>query len=118
MKNIIAIAILFLFSSQLRAQQPAVDSMQKVLMRDSLSLNDSIIEKVILSRVNYLKNAEEVRLNQGLTTDQQNAAISALREQTNENIRALLGEEKFQRYMQLIRNRMRKRNPADTALAN
>lgn len=88
------------------------DSIQRILMRDSLQMSDGLINEVLAIRHNYFISAEQIRSNGNLNPEQQNNQIQTLRAQTTSGLKALLGTELYERYSEMIERRMRLRNPA------
>lgn len=126
-KNLLLIVVLFAlgfsYTSALNGQvtktveQKQIDSSQRNVMRDSLKITDLQITLILEIRDNYFKKANAMILNDSLDRPEQNSEISELRNETNESIKILLGPVVYEKYIELIRIRMRKRNAAGTALA-
>lgn len=113
---ILAISVQF-WSINLHAQETGqnseADSLQRILLRDSLQISDSLITQVLALRHNYFIAAEQIRSNESLDASQQNNQAQALRTQTTNSLKALLSDELYERYTQMITRRMRSRNPAN-----
>jgi len=84
-----------------------LDSIQKKLMRDSLQMSDSVIIEFLNAKNEYLISVRQIRLNGALNRRQQNDQIQNLRFQTNNALRVMLGNEIYDRYIQMITRRMR-----------
>ncbi|MEO7982655.1 MAG: hypothetical protein ABI688_01110 [Bacteroidota bacterium] len=103
--------ITLFFSGDLDAQGSSTtvqaDSIQRIMMRDSLQISDSLITEVLVIKHNYFTQTEQIRSNVNLTTSQQNSEMATLRTQTTNNLKSLLGNEIYERYTQMIARRMR-----------
>ena len=94
------------------AQEPTnstVDSIQRIIMRDSLQISDSLITMVFGIRNNYLQQSQVIRNSSSLSDTAKNSAVRTLGMQTNQSIKSLLGDETFSRYEAIINYRMRQR---------
>jgi len=100
------------------AEQMQIDSLQRIVMRDSLQINDSLVTQIFTMRDSYLRQVIEVRLDSTLTELQQYNEVSIIRTQTNENIKSLLGSVLYDRYIQMISDRIHKRSIIGTPLAS
>lgn len=95
-----------------------IDSAQKIMMRDSLQISDSLITKIFALRDNYFQKVNQVRLNNQLSEQQQNNEAQIIRKQNIESIKDLLGSDVYVKYVQLIKNRMQKSNVTGNVLTN
>lgn len=87
-------------STQLQKQK--ADSIQRKLMKDSLNLSDQVITQVFTTRDNYSIQADQIHANQTLSPGEKSAALAALRLDTNNAIKELMGETAFQKYTEMI----------------
>jgi hypothetical protein len=99
-------------------EQIEADSLQRILISDSLQIDDSIITKLFYIRDNYLQQVIQIRLDSTLSDLQTDNAISLIRTQTNDRIKELLGEEIYEKYTQMILMRMRKKSIVGSPLAS
>jgi hypothetical protein len=107
---LLSITMLFVLVSA-RAQEGTImnrlDSIQASLMRDSLNVSDSTIIAFLNTKNNFTSSAKAIRSNQSLTPAQQVAQVQQLRMQTNNSLRSLLGNELYERFIQMIGRRTR-----------
>ncbi len=97
---------------------PTADSMQRVMMKDSLQITDSLITVILELRNNYLQQTQVIRNDSSLSDISKDSTIRNVGIQTNQSIKSLLGDEKFSRYESIINNRMRQRMNNRVPLAN
>jgi hypothetical protein len=84
-------------------QRQHVDSLQRILMRDSLSLTDQVITQVLEARHNFDSVSRLIYQNAPNTsTSQQGIQVQALRRQTTEAIKELMGASAYDHYVRLI----------------
>jgi hypothetical protein len=95
-----------------------IDSVQKIMVRDSLKISDSMVTKLYALRDNYFKKVGQVRLNNQLSDQQQNDEVQIIRKQNILNIKDLLGTTIYVKYVQLIKNRMKKNNVMGNVLTD
>jgi len=110
-----SISVLFLsysLNAQGATETANTDSIQRILMRDSLQMGDGLINEVLATKRNYFISVDQIRSNGSLNPEQQNSQIQTLRAQTTTNLRALLGNELYERYSAMIERRMKLKNPA------
>lgn len=107
--RLIAVAVLSLaFSLNARSQSSAdaqrqhADSVQRILMHDSLGLSTSVINQVLAARDSSLAQATLIQNNTALTPQQQNTQLQALRRNATEATRELMGAALYERYLQLL----------------
>ena len=99
------VVLALLFGSTADAQQtptPAqlrADSLQRVILHDSLGLSESVANQVLALRDTCLHQVDRVSLQAGLTPTQQNAQIQSYRRQAILAIKELLGAAKYEEYM-------------------
>lgn len=105
-----------LFTNALNAQfseqelRQKADSAQRLLMKDSLQISDGTVDQIFSVRDEMYQKINAIRSNTALTAAQQDQQVSVVREQVNEGIRAILGEQKFRHYLEIIRNKLRQQN--------
>jgi ATP-dependent protease Clp ATPase subunit len=108
-----AIVLVFFFfattSSGQQAINPGADSVQRIMMKDSLQIGDSVITAIFLIRNNYLMRAQAIRADALLTATEQDKAAKSLGLETNQSLKRLLGAAVYNRYKEIIVNRMRSR---------
>lgn len=116
--NKIVLTIIVLLSTLISSAQvfPA-DVKQNKLMKDSLQLSDSVIQKVVILRQYYLSNTSLIRYDSTLTNQQQDDKITIIRNQTNEGIKNAMGDDKYEKYKLLIKGRMKTHNSNGRTLA-
>ena len=102
----------------LTEEQKQIDSFQRVVMRDSLKISDLQITRVFEIKNDYFKETNAVLFNESLNAFEQQSNITAVRRKTNESINTLLGPVIYQKYIEMIRNKMSKINAKDSALAS
>ena len=86
----------------LQQEQQYADSIQRILLQDSLGLSDAITAQVLTTRHNYDSLAGRLGQNASLNATQRRQQLQALRSQTIETIRQLMGAVIYDRYMRLI----------------
>ena len=86
-------------------------------MKDSLHVTDAVITQVLNSRNNYFRKIEEVHKNIELTNLQQHKEVSILKKYIKDDIRLILGNEIYNKYVEIIKNRMRKKSVIGEPLA-
>jgi hypothetical protein len=94
---------------ELHARQ-SVDSFQRVKMKDSLQITDQVVNQIFAVRDSMVQRINSVRSNSALSSSEQDIQVSSIRNETNEAIKAILGEEKYLRYLEMITNSLRQRN--------
>ena len=92
--------------NRVRAQEDSADSLQRVIMKDSLSVSDSVISQVFSIRNNFLTQAAQISADSSLSDPQKNTARQSLITATNSAITLALGETVYEKYLQMIRRRM------------
>lgn len=117
LKKITMIVCFLCYGKLLHAQQ-SIDSVQKVLMHDSLGLCDNLIAKVVELRQGYFQKAIALRSDTSLNDEQRQAGIKLLRSQTNSGIKILLGEQVFEKYKQMIHDRIKRHSMKGEVLAS
>jgi len=113
----LVIVFLLSFGKSLHAQQRTMDSTHRKLMMDSLRVRDTVINEIFNLREAYLRKTVRIRTDSSMNQSQQRNALALIRRQTNFEIKLLLGDAKFEKYVQMIRSRMRTRNPTGSTLA-
>ncbi|HEX7845860.1 MAG TPA: hypothetical protein VF476_08690 [Chitinophagaceae bacterium] len=91
------------------SEQASADSMQRIIMKDSLGVSDSIITKVFNLRNNYLLSSAQIDANTIFTQQEKNEAKRLLIQETNTAVKNALGEVAYEHYTEMIRRRMRER---------
>lgn len=95
-----------------------VDSLQRISLRDSLNFNDSTITAIYSIRDALLDRIEILRQDQGVDDSLKEIMITDLKNQSNENIKLLLGDQAYQNYLAMIRTRtIQSINPDQSPLA-
>ena len=94
---------------ELQAKQSA-DSLQRIKMKDSLQISDEAITQIFAIRDSMVQKINVVRSNSTLSSEEQDLQVSSIRNDTNESIKAILGDEKYLQYLDMIRNSLRQRN--------
>lgn len=93
-----------------QAIQQRLDSIQRIVMKDSLQVSDATITEVFTIRDGYFQKAKLLRADNTLTAKEREDKMDGLRRMTNENIQGKLGEAAYFRYVQMIRQRSQNRN--------
>ncbi len=93
-----------------------VDSVQKMMLKDSLKISDTLTEQIFAIRDNYYQKVSQIRLNNQLNEQQQNNQVKLLRKLNVENIKELMGTSLYIKYSGLIKNRMNKKNVTGNVL--
>lgn len=88
--------------SSAAAQRQHADSVQRVLMQDSLGLSTSVINQVFAARDSSLLQAAAIQNNTALTQQQQSLQLQTLRRNATEATRELMGVTLYERYLQLL----------------
>ena len=83
----------------------SADSLQRVIMKDSLNVNDSVITRVFTIKNNYLLRSAEINADATISENERTTAMQALITETNSGIRDALGAEAFEHYKQMIRRK-------------
>lgn len=83
-------------------QKVRTDSIQRVWMRDSLSLSDSIISQVFALKDTCFAQTLRIRSNTSLTPAAQIQSVSYLRKETEDAIKDLMGENTYADYKEMI----------------
>jgi hypothetical protein len=116
-KSLIAVLVVTFCACVVNAQQPQnepeqrqSDSLQRIVMRDSLTVSDSVITRIFAIRNEYFQEVQNTRSDAQASKAQRDSTIASIREQTNRSIKELLGIEAYEKYLRMIRNNMRKRN--------
>ncbi len=89
--------------------QPRLDSIQRIIMRDSLSVSDETITAIYAIREEYFQKVKQVRRDTALTLAEQENKLQQLRKKINDGIREHLGEKAYEHYLQMIRGKVKKR---------
>lgn len=110
-KLFVFILLAFISSNSLQAQNDpgSADSVQRKLMKDSLSLNDQVITQVLAIRAHYLTESERIAKDSLYTEEQRDSLIAALIGQTNEGIKILMGVVVYEKYNDMIKRRLKNR---------
>lgn len=111
--------VLLLFNGNIQAQDTQyIDSVQRKLMKDSLQINDTMINQVFAVRDTMYVQINAVRIDTTILTEEKNIQISLIRNNTNSSIMQIMGEEKYQQYTEMIRRWLSRRNsPSSEPLA-
>lgn len=83
-------------------QKVRTDSIQRVWMRDSLSLSESTISQVFALKDTCFAQTLRIRSDTSLTPAAQIQSVSYLRKQTEDAIKDLLGENTYADYKEMI----------------
>lgn len=105
----LAISLFMLFSFKAVGQESSADSLQRILMRDSLNVSDAIITQVFAVRDSFNTASAALAFNASLTEAQKESSLSALITQTNNSIKTALGNAAYQHYKEMITRRMKAR---------
>jgi hypothetical protein len=96
------------FTSSSSAQthiDDSADSLQRVLMKDSLQVTDAVITQIYIVRDSFLSRASQIDADTLLSSNEKSNAKQILIAQTNTDIKTLLGETLYNQYTQMIRRR-------------
>ena len=88
------------------SENDSADSLQRIIMKDSLHVDDSVISRVFNVRNNFLARSSQINGDTTLREDQRAAALQSLITETNLGIRDALGAEAFEYYKQMIRRKL------------
>src|SRR5215213_295385 len=106
----------FLFSEICHAQttdqlsiQQSTDSALRIVLKDSLNIGDADVSQIFAVRDSLFKKTQTIRNHTGLTVAEQNEQITALRSQTNDDIKTILGQPKYEKYLDMIRRKLTQR---------
>ena len=78
------------------------DSVQRKWMKDSLGLSDQTITQVFALRDTCVNKTERISTDPSFSQAEKSDLLRALRTDTNNAIRVLMGEMIFQRYTEMI----------------
>lgn len=84
------------------------DSIQRISLRDSLNFDDSMITQIYAIRDSMLNNIQQLREDFNVPDSEKEIKITDLKNQANENIKKVLGDEIYQNYLEMIRKRIKK----------
>jgi len=85
------------------------DSLQSLIMRDSLKMDSIQIRKVLRARDVYLQKTNQLFQNKNLSEGQKRERSQALRLEVNTFLKETLGQAKYQAYKNFITKRIRER---------
>ena len=117
----IALLVTALFSHaqsvDLETVKTRADSIQRIAMIDSLDVDNLTIDRIFSIRDSLMGQLELLLANVSLTAEQQNIQAAALRSKANTDIKNVLGDIKYEKYWNMIRNRLRQRSTGQEPLA-
>ncbi len=92
--------------------QGSLDSLQRRMLKDSLSVSDGIIDTISMIRTQFREATAAVYQETGLSEEQRRQRFAILKDNTNQQVKDLLGNTLFNRYLHLIQGvRQRRGNP-------
>ena len=92
------------------ATQHEMDSLQRIVMKDSLGIDDAVVSHVFQVRNSYFIGVQNIRVNSSLTSLQKETEIHSIRMQTDEQIKSVLGIEAYEKYDRIIKGKLGRRN--------
>lgn len=108
------ISIIFCSFNTVLAQENennSADSLQRVLMKDSLNISDSVISIVFNIRNKFLQESNEINSDTTLSEGTRKSAMRVLIAQTNLGIKNALGTRAFEHYIEIIQRKAALRSP-------
>src|SRR5215216_3818468 len=103
--------------TEIQLTQQRADSLQRIIMKDSLGITDEQVTQVFTVRDTLLQKTKLIRSNASLTVEQQNGLVTDIRNQANNNIQAILGQTAYQHYLDMILRKLAFRNTGTDPLA-
>lgn len=101
----------------MKEEMQAADSALRSTLKDSLQVSDETVTALFSIRDGFFNKSNEIYANGTPSIKEQDSRIRTLRKETNESIKALLGNNIYNRYVQMIEVRIRKRNSNKQPLA-
>lgn len=86
-----------------------LDSIQKIKMMDSLQISSEVVDQVFAARDSMFSKVVALQTSESLNEADKEKAVSDARMQVNEKIKEILADEKYVRYVEMIRARLEKR---------
>jgi vacuolar-type H+-ATPase catalytic subunit A/Vma1 len=112
MNKLFQISLLLFFllalSNLLGAQgtsDDSADSLQRVVMKDSLHLADKVITEIFAIRENYVLQSTKVSKDALLDEPKRTGVMQTLITQTNDGIKNLMGESAYSHYIEMIKRK-------------
>jgi len=107
--------LFFLFPFIGKGQEnTSADSLQRIIMKDSLALSDSVIDRIFIARTHFITESARITADNRLTENEKETAMTNLVSETNNYILAQMGTVKFQSYTAMIRRRIASRTVGST----
>lgn len=84
------------------------DSLQRIMLKDSLQINDSAVNKLYAVRSSLKEKIVGLQNREGLSEDEIKKAKKEARKEAAKEIESLLGKKKYKIYRRMITNRLQK----------
>lgn len=119
-RHLLALLLLIIANNGLYGQtsrwtetKTAADSSQRIWMRHSLMVDDSVITKMFSARDSMYQQVAALRKNASIAPQEQDNGILVIRKETERAIQAILGEQKYRAYTGKIRERLNRSGKSD-----